>query len=152
MRGVQCNVEFMYQLSICSRTEENHGKTWPSWQAAGLSFPIRTDFQSAVLSLNTRALTVVPVCAVALSFKIYRNFLQCFFCAFLMRWMRKEQLGSLLIQLQFMYSCVIETFSVFLTASGCQPVQRRGWPPVDWTLWEFHSWLVTWNKIYKRQL
>jgi hypothetical protein len=26
MRGMQCNVEFGYQLSICSRTEENHGK------------------------------------------------------------------------------------------------------------------------------
>jgi hypothetical protein len=26
MKGMQCNVEFCYQLSICSWTEENHGK------------------------------------------------------------------------------------------------------------------------------
>jgi hypothetical protein len=26
MRGVQCHVEFGYQLSICSRTDENHWK------------------------------------------------------------------------------------------------------------------------------
>jgi hypothetical protein len=28
-RGMQCNVEFRYQLSICSRTEKNHAKRWP---------------------------------------------------------------------------------------------------------------------------
>jgi hypothetical protein len=27
MRGMQCNVEFVYQLIIGSRIEENHGKT-----------------------------------------------------------------------------------------------------------------------------
>jgi hypothetical protein len=26
--GMQCNVEFWYELRICSRTEENHGKLW----------------------------------------------------------------------------------------------------------------------------
>lgn len=26
MRSVQCNVGFGYQLNICSRTEENHGR------------------------------------------------------------------------------------------------------------------------------
>jgi hypothetical protein len=26
MRSMQCNVEFGYQLNICSGTKENHGK------------------------------------------------------------------------------------------------------------------------------
>jgi hypothetical protein len=30
MRSMQCNVQFGYQLSICSRSEENHGKTLSS--------------------------------------------------------------------------------------------------------------------------
>jgi hypothetical protein len=34
---MQCNVEFGYQLSICSGTKENHGKPWSSWQVAGPS-------------------------------------------------------------------------------------------------------------------
>jgi hypothetical protein len=33
----QCNMEFGYQFSIYSRTEENHGKTWLSWPVAGTS-------------------------------------------------------------------------------------------------------------------
>jgi hypothetical protein len=31
MRSMQCNVEFGYQLNICSGTKENHGKPWSSW-------------------------------------------------------------------------------------------------------------------------
>jgi hypothetical protein len=34
---MQCNVEFGYQLSICSRTEENHGKPYSSLPVAGPS-------------------------------------------------------------------------------------------------------------------
>jgi hypothetical protein len=34
MWSMQCNAEFGYQLSICSRTEENHGKPWSSWPIA----------------------------------------------------------------------------------------------------------------------
>jgi hypothetical protein len=37
MRSLQCNMEFGYQLSICSGTKENHGKTWSSWPVAGPS-------------------------------------------------------------------------------------------------------------------
>jgi hypothetical protein len=37
MRSMQCNVEFGYQLSICSGTKENHGKPWWSWPVAGPS-------------------------------------------------------------------------------------------------------------------
>jgi hypothetical protein len=31
MRSVQCNVDFGYQLTVCSRTEENNGKLGLSW-------------------------------------------------------------------------------------------------------------------------
>jgi hypothetical protein len=31
MGSIQCNVEFGYQLSICSRTKENYGKPLSSW-------------------------------------------------------------------------------------------------------------------------
>jgi hypothetical protein len=37
MQSMQCNVEFGYQLSICSGTKENHGKLWSSWLVAGPS-------------------------------------------------------------------------------------------------------------------
>jgi hypothetical protein len=37
MWSMQCNVEFGYQLSICSGTKENHGKCWSSWPVAGPS-------------------------------------------------------------------------------------------------------------------
>jgi hypothetical protein len=37
MRSIQCNVEFGYQLSICSGTKEDHGKPWSRWSAAGPS-------------------------------------------------------------------------------------------------------------------
>jgi hypothetical protein len=37
MWSMQFNVEFGYQLSICSRTKENRGKPWSSWPVAGPS-------------------------------------------------------------------------------------------------------------------
>jgi hypothetical protein len=37
MGSIQCNVEFGYQLSICSGTKENHEKPWSSWSVAGPS-------------------------------------------------------------------------------------------------------------------
>jgi hypothetical protein len=37
MWSMQCNVEFRYELCICSRIEENHGKHWWSWSVAGPS-------------------------------------------------------------------------------------------------------------------
>jgi hypothetical protein len=37
MWSMHCNVEFAYQLSICSGTKENHGKPWSSWLVAGPS-------------------------------------------------------------------------------------------------------------------
>jgi hypothetical protein len=37
MRSILCNVEFGYQLNICSATKENYGKPWSSWPVAGPS-------------------------------------------------------------------------------------------------------------------
>jgi hypothetical protein len=37
MRSMQCNMEFGYQLSICSGTKENHRKPWSSWPVTGPS-------------------------------------------------------------------------------------------------------------------
>jgi hypothetical protein len=37
MRSMQCNVEFGYQLSICSGTKENHWKDLSSWPVSGPS-------------------------------------------------------------------------------------------------------------------
>jgi hypothetical protein len=37
MGSMQCNVEFGYQLSICSGTKENQGKPKSSWPVAGPS-------------------------------------------------------------------------------------------------------------------
>jgi hypothetical protein len=45
MRDMQCNVEFGYQLSTCSRTEENNGKPRSSWPVAGPSECVLTSSQ-----------------------------------------------------------------------------------------------------------
>jgi hypothetical protein len=37
MGSMQCNVEFGYQLSVCSGTKENHGKL-SGWPVAGPLF------------------------------------------------------------------------------------------------------------------
>jgi hypothetical protein len=37
MGSMQSNVEFVYQLSICSGTKENYGKPLSSWPVAGPS-------------------------------------------------------------------------------------------------------------------
>jgi hypothetical protein len=58
MGSMQCNVEFGYQLSICSRTEENHGKPWSSWPVAG---PSECNWLLANSpAWNLRTLTLVP--------------------------------------------------------------------------------------------
>jgi hypothetical protein len=45
MRRMQCNVEFGYQIGICSSTDENHGKPWLSLPVAGPSVCILTSSQ-----------------------------------------------------------------------------------------------------------
>jgi hypothetical protein len=49
MGSMQCNVELGYQLSICSRTKENHGKPWSCWSVAGPSgCKLATSQQSSI--------------------------------------------------------------------------------------------------------
>jgi len=60
------------------------------------------DLELAVRHLNTRALTVFPICAVALFIKcLYTDwFAEVYYIHITMLWMRNEHFGSLLIQLQ----------------------------------------------------
>jgi hypothetical protein len=61
MGSMQCNVEVGYQLSICSRTKENHGKPWSSWSASGPTrYKLATSQQS---SIEFAVLALVPSCA-----------------------------------------------------------------------------------------
>jgi hypothetical protein len=70
MGSMQCNVEFGYQLSICSATKENHGKPWSSWTVAG---PSECNWLLASSpALNPRTLTLVHTLC-------YCIFLFCFF-------------------------------------------------------------------------
>jgi hypothetical protein len=49
MRSMQCNMEFRYQLSICSGTKKNHGKPWLSRQPL---FEVRNYFTTDVQSVS----------------------------------------------------------------------------------------------------
>jgi hypothetical protein len=50
---MQCNVEFGYQLSICSETKENHGKHSSSWPVAKPSeCKLTSSQQSGINSAN----------------------------------------------------------------------------------------------------
>jgi hypothetical protein len=97
MRGMQCNVEFVYQLSICPK---NRGKPRKNLiELAGRrTFRMRCDFYPAVQHLNTRDLTAVPVCAVAVFLKQFVEISLQFFLPIL--WIRNEQFEAFLIQLQ----------------------------------------------------
>ena len=75
MTSIQCNVNFGYQLSICSRTEENHRKISSICPAAEPSRCRPTDFWPEVRRSNTRTLMVMPSCAVALFTKNVQTFL-----------------------------------------------------------------------------
>ena len=75
MTSVQCNVNFGYQLSICSRTEENHKKIWSICPVAEPSRCRPTDFGPAVQRSNTLTLMIVPTCAIALFTKNVHIFL-----------------------------------------------------------------------------
>jgi hypothetical protein len=58
MGSMQCNMEFGYQLSICSGTKENNGKPWSSWPVAGPSE--RNWLLASSPALNLGTLTSVP--------------------------------------------------------------------------------------------
>lgn len=71
MTSMQCNVNFWYQLSVCSRTEENHKKIWSICPVAEHS-----KCRPAVQRSSTRTLMVLPTCVVALFTKNDKFFLQ----------------------------------------------------------------------------
>jgi hypothetical protein len=76
--GLQCNVEFGYQLSICSGTEENLDRVGRSQD-----LPDANCLLASSPALNPRALTVVPICAVVFFFPFLTNcFLQLLLCAY----------------------------------------------------------------------
>jgi hypothetical protein len=84
MGSMPCHVEFGYQVSICSETKENHGKSWSSWPVAGPSgCKLTTSQQSGT---NTASLNISPYlcCCVFLFFFSPQQVvvLQLFVCAY----------------------------------------------------------------------
>jgi len=57
MTSTQCNIAVGYQLSICSRTEQNPKKPWSLRPVA--TFRIHTDFTPVVWLPRTRIRTAV---------------------------------------------------------------------------------------------
>jgi hypothetical protein len=72
MRSMQCNVEFGYQLSICSGTKENLDRVGPSQD-----LPDANRLLVSSPALNTRALTLVPICV--FFFLLFQNIYKLFF-------------------------------------------------------------------------
>jgi hypothetical protein len=70
MWSMQCNVEFGYQLSICSRIEKTSQNLDRDRRSQGL--PDADWLLASGAALNARTLTLVPVCAVALFEKLIR--------------------------------------------------------------------------------
>jgi hypothetical protein len=89
MVSMQCNVEFGYQLSICSRTKENHGKPWSSWPVAGPSeCKVTSSQQSGINSANPNispySLQLYFFFFFVFSFSKVILFLQLFVCAYVL--------------------------------------------------------------------
>jgi hypothetical protein len=63
---MQCNVEFGYELSICSGTKENLDRVGRSQD-----LPEANWLLASSLTLNMWALTLVPICAVAFFNKLF---------------------------------------------------------------------------------
>jgi hypothetical protein len=88
---MQCNVEFGYKLSICSRTEENHGNPISSCRAQ--DFSDANGLLASSPTLNTRTLTLVPICAVAVFEKKKFTYLSLQICLSVsILWMSTKQL------------------------------------------------------------
>jgi hypothetical protein len=78
MRSMQCKVEFGYQLSICSGTTENLDRVGRSQD-----LPDANRLLANSPALNTRALTLVPICDVFSFFEFFLSrklFLKLFLC------------------------------------------------------------------------
>lgn len=71
MRSMQCNVKYVYQLCICSVTEENYGNSGLYWPVAGSDGCILPCSQQSCF--HVCELYRLPVCAGAFIKKIVRN-------------------------------------------------------------------------------
>jgi hypothetical protein len=91
MWSMRRNLKYWYQLSICSRTEENQGKAWSNWPVAGPSgCELTSSHQSGVKYANPN---ISPYIAVALFENVYRFALQSFVFIHILR-MSNEKLSS----------------------------------------------------------
>jgi hypothetical protein len=72
IRSMRCNVQFRYQMSICSRTEEIHWKTWSSCSIAGSSGCVGLPASSPAFKCSKPNCS--PYCALGL-FKRLQRFL-----------------------------------------------------------------------------
>jgi hypothetical protein len=78
MVSMQCNVEFGYQLSICSGTKENHGKPWSILPVA---VPSECNWLLASSpALNPRTLTLVHTLCYCIFFSVFSFFHNKLFC------------------------------------------------------------------------
>jgi hypothetical protein len=79
MGSMQCNVEFGYQLSICSGTKVNLDGVGRSQDLPDANWLLASS-----PALNPRAQTLIPICAVAIFFSFFCTscFLQLLLCAY----------------------------------------------------------------------
>jgi hypothetical protein len=76
MWSMQCNVEFGYQLNICSGIKENHGKPSSSWPVAGTSgCKLNSSQQSGI---KYAILNVSPYLWYFILFVSLKTFISCF--------------------------------------------------------------------------
>ena len=77
-----------YQLSICSSTEENHGKPWSSWPVSGPSgYKLTSSQQSGIKYANPN---ISPCVSCSFISKVYICFSTVFF--FCILWMSSKHL------------------------------------------------------------
>jgi hypothetical protein len=79
MWSMQCNVEFGYQLSICSGAKGNHAKPWSSWSVAGPSGCKLTSSQQSGIKYVSPNINPYPCCCFFFSSPPLFLFLQVLF-------------------------------------------------------------------------
>jgi hypothetical protein len=119
-RSMQCNVEFGKQLSIFSRIEKKHGKTSSSWPvaASGSVLICSQQFGVHVREKQRHSSTVL-----LLYLKMYKGVLH--YVTSRHKYIhipciRSDQLGSLLMQLQYIMFMCRCPFTVFTTGCSCR--------------------------------